>query len=257
MAPLFGGRSVAYLERYLRREETLVATARPHRDIDSSFRTPRGGSELKRSPDRHARAMLPIPDRPAPGLTTYDAKDPETSYPAIQPLLPRRARRTCWWSCWTTSASGRRARSVVRADPTVERLAAGGLSYNRFHTTALCAPTRAALLTGRNHHSVGMGSVTETATSAPGNSSLRPNTKAPLPLTLKLNGYSTAVRQVPRGPGVAVVADGAVRRVAIRRWWLRDVLRVHRWREQPVGPCALRRHNAGRASGHRRRRGTT
>ena len=76
--------------------------------------------------------------------------------------------------------------------PTAERLAAGGLRYNRFHTTALCAPTRAALLTGRNHHSVGMGSITETATSAPGNSSLRPNTKAPLAMTLKLNGYSTA-----------------------------------------------------------------
>jgi arylsulfatase len=71
-------------------------------------------------------------------------------------------------------------------------LAAGGLSYTRFHTTALCAPTRQALLTGRNHHSVGMGSITETATSAPGNNSLRPNTKAPLATTLKLNGYSTA-----------------------------------------------------------------
>jgi arylsulfatase len=76
--------------------------------------------------------------------------------------------------------------------PVAERLAAGGLTFNRFHTTALCAPTRQALLTGRNHHSVGMGSITETATSAPGNSSLRPNTKAPLAMTLKLNGYSTA-----------------------------------------------------------------
>jgi arylsulfatase len=76
--------------------------------------------------------------------------------------------------------------------PTADRLARGGLSYTRFHTTALCAPTRQALLTGRNHHSVGMGGITEIATSAPGNNSLRPNTKAPLPLTLKLNGYSTA-----------------------------------------------------------------
>ena len=40
------------------------------------------------SPDEHARTMLPIPDRPAPGLTTYDAKDPDTSYPPIEPLLP-------------------------------------------------------------------------------------------------------------------------------------------------------------------------
>jgi arylsulfatase len=76
--------------------------------------------------------------------------------------------------------------------PTAERLAASGLRYNRFHTTALCAPTRAALLTGRNHHTVGMGVITELATSAPGYNSLRPNTCAPLAQTLTLNGYSTA-----------------------------------------------------------------
>ena len=76
--------------------------------------------------------------------------------------------------------------------PNTEWLAAGGLKYNRFHTTARCAPTRQAMLTGRNHHSAGMGSITETATSAPGYSKLRPNTKAPLAMTLKLNGYSTA-----------------------------------------------------------------
>jgi arylsulfatase A-like enzyme len=73
--------------------------------------------------------------------------------------------------------------------PTADRLAA---AVQPFHTTALCAPSRQALHTGHNHHSVGMGSITETATSAPGNSSLRPNTKAPLAMTLKLNGYSTA-----------------------------------------------------------------
>jgi arylsulfatase len=78
------------------------------------------------------------------------------------------------------------------ATPTAERLAAGGLKFNRFHTTALCAPTRQALLTGRNHHSVGMGCITELATSAPGYSSIRPKAAAPLAETLKLNGYSTA-----------------------------------------------------------------
>jgi arylsulfatase A-like enzyme len=76
--------------------------------------------------------------------------------------------------------------------PTAERLAEGGLKYNRFHTTALCSPTRSALLTGRNHHTVGMGGITEIATSAPGNNSIWPNTAAPLAEILKLNGYSTA-----------------------------------------------------------------
>jgi len=77
--------------------------------------------------------------------------------------------------------------------PTFDRLAADGLKYNRFHTCALCAPTRQALMTGRNHHSVGMGNITETATAAPGQNSIRTNTKAPIAMTLKLNGYSTAM----------------------------------------------------------------
>ncbi|MBL8126566.1 MAG: arylsulfatase, partial [Chloroflexia bacterium] len=76
--------------------------------------------------------------------------------------------------------------------PTAERLAANGLKYNRFHTTALCSPTRAALLTGRNHHSVGMGAITELASAAPGYTSMIPNTKAAVAKTLRNNGYSTA-----------------------------------------------------------------
>ena len=130
-------------------------------------------------------------------------------------------------------------------------LAAGGLKYNRFHTTALCAPTRQAMLTGRNHHSVGMGSITETATSAPGNSSLRPNTKAPLAMTLKLNGYSTAqFGKCHEVPVWQTSPMGPVRRVALGRRWVRDLLRLHRRREQPVGPRAVRRNHPRRAAGH-------
>ncbi|WP_104165425.1 arylsulfatase [Cryobacterium sp. N22] len=145
------------------------------------------------NPDRHARSMLPIPDRPAPGLTTYDAKDPDTHYPPIEQLRPPAGAPNVLVILIDDAGFG--ASSAFGgpcATPNAEKLAANGLSYNRFHTTALCAPTRQALLTGRNHHSVGMGSITETATSAPGNNSLRPNTKAPLAMTLKLNGYSTA-----------------------------------------------------------------
>ncbi len=145
------------------------------------------------TPDRHARTMLPIPDRPGHGLTTYDAKDPDTAFPPIRPLLPPEGAPNVLIVLLDDVGFG--AASTFGGPcrtPTADRLAAGGLRYNRFHTTALCAPTRQALLTGRNHHSVGMGSITETATSAPGNSSLRPNTKAPLAMTLKLNGYSTA-----------------------------------------------------------------
>ena len=76
--------------------------------------------------------------------------------------------------------------------PTLEKLAKGGLRYNQFHTTALCSPTRAALLTGRNHHVCNMGSITETATAFPGQTGQRPNSVAPLAEMLRLNGYSTA-----------------------------------------------------------------
>ena len=77
--------------------------------------------------------------------------------------------------------------------PNAERLAKQGLRYNHFHTTALCSPTRAALLSGRNHHMNNMGAITEIATDLPGNTGQRPNNVAPLAEMLRLNGYSTAM----------------------------------------------------------------
>ena len=78
------------------------------------------------------------------------------------------------------------------ATPTMDRLAAAGLRYNTFHTTALCSPTRAALLTGRNHHSVGTGVIIEMGTGFPGYTGVVPDTTAGLPEILRLNGYATA-----------------------------------------------------------------
>jgi arylsulfatase A-like enzyme len=143
--------------------------------------------------DRHARSILPIPDQVKYGLTTYDAKDPDTHFPPIRELRPPEGAPNVVIVLLDDAGFGSSsAFGGPCATPNFEKLANGGLRYNRFHTTALCAPTRSALLTGRNHHSVGMGTVTEIATAAPGASSVRPNTKAPLAETLKLNGYSTA-----------------------------------------------------------------
>ncbi len=140
-----------------------------------------------------SRASLPIPDRPYAGLITYDAKDPATSFPPIEPLRPpEQAPNVLVVLIDDCGFGAPSAFGGPCATPTAERLAANGLKYNRFHTTALCSPTRQALLTGRNHHSVGMGGITEIATSAPGYNSIRPNTAAPLAETLRLNGYSTA-----------------------------------------------------------------
>ena len=139
------------------------------------------------------RDILPIPDEQFVGLTTYDAKDPNTKYPPIVPLRPPSGAPNVVIVLLDDVGFG--ASSAFGGPchtPNAERLANGGLKYLRFHTTALCSPTRQALLTGRNHHSVGMGAITEMATSAPGNNSIRPKNKAPLAEILKLNGYSTA-----------------------------------------------------------------
>lgn len=76
--------------------------------------------------------------------------------------------------------------------PTLEKLAANGLKYNRFHTTSLCSPTRTAILTGYNHHSNNAGAIMEVATAFPGNTGIRPQTITPIAQVLRMNGYSTA-----------------------------------------------------------------
>ncbi|WP_395690626.1 arylsulfatase [Nocardioides sp.] len=139
------------------------------------------------------RAILPMLDEQHVGLTTYDAKDPDTAYPPMRALRPPAGAPNVLVVLLDDVGFGAStAFGGPCATPTAERLAADGVRLNRFHTTALCAPTRQALLTGRNHHSVGMGAITEMATAAPGNNSVRPKDKAPIAETLKLNGYSTA-----------------------------------------------------------------
>ena len=140
-----------------------------------------------------SRTVLPIPDKARTGLITYDAKDPDTRYPPIHQLRPPSSAPNILVVLLDDVGFG--ASSAFGGPcqtPHAEKLAARGLRYNRFHTTALCSPTRQALLTGRNHHSVGMGGVTEIATGAPGYSSVLRNTASPIARTLKLNGYATA-----------------------------------------------------------------
>jgi arylsulfatase A-like enzyme len=143
--------------------------------------------------DNIQRTVLPIPDRPRTGLITYDAKDPDTKFPPITQLRPPKGAPNVLIVLIDDAGFGSSSAFGGPCNtPTAESLAAGGLKYNRFHTTALCSPTRQALLTGRNHHTVGMGGITEIASGSPGYNSILPNTCAPLAKTLKLNGYATA-----------------------------------------------------------------
>jgi arylsulfatase len=134
-----------------------------------------------------------MPNTVRPKLITYDAKDPDTINPPIEQLRPPDGAPNVLVILIDDVGFGA---SSAFGGPcqtrNAERLAAGGLKYNRFHTTALCSPTRQALLTGRNHHSVGMGCITEAATGLPGFTSVLPNSMSPLARTLNLNGYATA-----------------------------------------------------------------
>jgi arylsulfatase len=128
-----------------------------------------------------------------PTLITYDAKDPDSKFPPIEQLRPPKGAPNVLVILIDDAGFGSSsAFGGPCQTPNAEKLAAAGLKFNRFHTTALCSPTRQALLTGRNHHSAGMGGITEIATGAPGYCSVLPNSMSPLALTLKLNGYSTA-----------------------------------------------------------------
>ena len=150
-------------------------------------------SEESRNGSQPGREVLPIPNEPYTGPVLYDAKDPAAVYPPIQEIRPPAGAPNVLVVLIDDAGFG--ASSAFGGPintPVAERLAGNGLKYNRFHTTALCSPTRAALLTGRNHHSIGMGGITELATSAPGYTSMIPNTKAAVAKILRDNGYSTA-----------------------------------------------------------------
>jgi arylsulfatase len=137
------------------------------------------------------RTVLPIPEPRYPHSTVFDVRK-ATPPPRFEVKAPPKAPNILIvliddMGFGQSSAFG----GPIRM-PTVDRLAENGLRYNEFHTAALCSPTRAALLTGRNHHVNNLGSITETATSFPGQTGQRPNSVAPLAEMLRLNGYSTA-----------------------------------------------------------------
>jgi arylsulfatase len=136
------------------------------------------------------RARLPIPEPDYPHSTVLDARD-TTPPPPFAVTAPAGAPNVLIvlvddMGFGMPSAFG----GPVRM-PAADRLATRGLRYNQFHTTALCSPTRTALLSGRNHHMNNMGGITEIATAFPGNTGQRPDKVAPLAEMLRLNGYST------------------------------------------------------------------
>jgi arylsulfatase A-like enzyme len=150
-------------------------------------------SDPKNTSKEIQRDVLPIPDKQYAGFVAYDAKDPDSKFAPIEQLRPPQGAPNVLIILLDDVGFG--AASAFGGPcqtPVAEQLAKNGLRYTRFHTTALCSPTRTALLGGRNHHMMGMGGITEIATSAPGYTSRRPNTMATISEIVRLNGYSTA-----------------------------------------------------------------
>ncbi len=136
------------------------------------------------------RTTLPITEPTYPHSTILDARN-ATPPPAFRVKAPKNAPNVLIVLIDDMGFGQSSAFGGPVHMPTAERIATNGLRYNDFHTTALCSPTRAALLTGRNHHMCNMGSITETATAFPGQTGKRPNSVAPLAEMLRLNGYAT------------------------------------------------------------------
>jgi arylsulfatase len=137
------------------------------------------------------RTVLPIPEPSRPAGTEIDARN-VTPPPRFEVKAPRSAPNVVIVLIDDMGFGVPSSFGGPVPMPTLDRLAQNGLRYNNFHTTALCSPTRAALKSGRNHHTVNMGFITELATSMPGSTGQIPSATAPLAEMLRLNGYSTA-----------------------------------------------------------------
>jgi arylsulfatase len=137
------------------------------------------------------RTVLPIHEPQIPHSTVLDARN-TTPPPRFDPKAPAGAPNVLIVLIDDMGFGQSGTFGGPLNMPTLEKLSSNGLRYNEFHTTALCSPSRMALLTGRNHHTNNMGSITETATAFPGQTGQRPISVAPVATTLRYNGYTTA-----------------------------------------------------------------
>jgi len=150
-----------------------------------------GAPPTTATPGEPDRTVLPIPEPDIPKSTVLDARDAKP--PARFEVKPPAGAPNVLIVLIDDMGFGMPSAFGGPVHmPNAERLAKDGIRFNQFHTTALCSPTRTALLSGRNHHMNNMGAVTEGATAFPGNTGQRPNNVAPLAEMLRLNGYTTS-----------------------------------------------------------------
>jgi arylsulfatase A-like enzyme len=137
------------------------------------------------------RTVLPIHEPEVKTITTLDARDAKAP-PRFEVKAPEGAPNIVIVLIDDFGFGHSSVFGGPISMPTLEKVANNGLKYNRFHTTALCSPTRVALLTGHNHHANNAGAIMELATAFPGNTGVRPQEITTLAEILRQNGYSTA-----------------------------------------------------------------
>jgi arylsulfatase A-like enzyme len=135
--------------------------------------------------------QLPPPDPNFGGVITEKASESKAWWPP-RVVPPKGAPNVLLIMTDDVGFSAPSTFGGVIPTPALDRIAQSGLRYTNFHSTALCSPTRAALITGRNHHSVGFGVVGEIATGFPGYDSIIPLEKGTIGTILKANGYATS-----------------------------------------------------------------
>jgi arylsulfatase A-like enzyme/uncharacterized membrane protein len=138
------------------------------------------------------RTALPIPDRAFGGTAGRTLKDSVADWAMIPgPKAPEGAPNVLLVIIDDAGFGGPDTFGGPISTPAFTRIQEQGLTYNRFHVTAVCSPTRAALLTGRNQHRVGFGSIAEYPGPFPGYTAAKPRSCAALPRILRENGYVT------------------------------------------------------------------
>ena len=154
--------------------------------LGAAFTLPAGAQ------DKLDRTVLPIHEPATKAITTLDARDAKAP-PRFEVKAPQGAPNVVIVLIDDIGFGASSAFGGPIKMPTLDKMAANGLRYNRFHTTALCSPTRTALLTGHNHHANNAGAIMELATGFPGNTGIRPREITPLAQILRQNGFSTAM----------------------------------------------------------------
>ena len=139
-----------------------------------------------------AQDVLPFPEPPSASVTGKTLKDSRHQWRKTESHLPQDAPNIVIFMTDDAGFSNPSTFGGPVHTPTMDRLAASGISYNAFHTTAMCSPTRAALLTGRNHHRVGAGQIAELASDWDGYVGKIPKSAATFAQVLSYYGYNTA-----------------------------------------------------------------